>query len=192
MILSPTPLAGLLVVEPERKADERGFFARVWCKHEFAARGLEVDVVQASVSHNQRAGTLRGMHFAWPPSQEGKLVRCERGAIYDVVIDLRPDSPSFLQHAGFELDQENRNALFIPPGLAHGFQTLRDDTDVVYMMTEAYRAELADGVRFDDPAFGVRWPLPVSVVVDRDRNYPDFDRTAFARRFADRRSALAH
>jgi len=192
VIFSPTPLAGLLVVEPERKADERGFFARVWCKHEFAAMGLDVDVVQASVSHNRRAGTLRGMHFAWPPSQEGKLVRCERGAIYDVVIDLRPDSPSFLQQACFELDQDNRNALFIPPGLAHGFQTLRDGTDVLYMMTEAYRADLADGVRFDDPAFGIRWPLPVSVVVDRDRNYPDFDRDAFTRRLADRQSAVAH
>jgi dTDP-4-dehydrorhamnose 3,5-epimerase len=188
VIFAPTPLAGVLVIEPELKADERGSFARLWCKQEFHAQGIDVEIMQASVSHNRRAGTLRGMHFAWPPAHEGKLVRCERGAILDVVIDLRPDSPGFLKHASFELDDRNRRAVYIPPGLAHGFQTLRDDTDVFYMMTDPYRADLADGVRFDDPIFGIRWPLPISVVADRDRNYPDFDRQAFTRRLAHQRA----
>lgn len=187
MIFSPTPLAGTVRVEPERRTDERGFFARTWCRQEFAAQGLDVHMVQASISHNRRAGTLRGMHFAWPPSEEGKLVRCERGAIYDVILDLRPDSPSFLVHVGIELDQENRLALFVPQGVAHGFQTLRDDTDVVYMMTEVYRPDLADGFRFDDQAFAIRWPRPVSVLADRDRDYPNFERESFARRYRSQR-----
>ncbi len=182
MIFVPTPLAGALVVEPERKADERGFFARTWCRHEFARHGLDVEVVQASISHNRRAGTLRGMHFAWPPSREGKLVRCERGSVHDVIIDLRPDSATFTQHVAVELNEDNCRALYIPPGFAHGFQTLTDGTEVLYMMTDFYRAELADGMRFDDPAFGIRWPRPVTVIVERDRSYLDFDRDAHVRR----------
>jgi dTDP-4-dehydrorhamnose 3,5-epimerase len=178
-----TPLAGAYVIELQRHADERGFFARTWCREEFARHGIAVDIVQASVSYNRRTGTLRGMHFAWPPAQEGKLVRCERGAIHDVIIDLRPDSPTFTQHFAVQLDAEQRRALYIPPGLAHGFQTLADDTEVLYMMTDFYRAELASGVRFDDPAFGIRWPRPVAVIAERDRTYPDFDRAAHAGRF---------
>lgn len=182
MIFAPTPLAGALIVEPERKADERGFFARIWCREEFARHGIEAHVMQASISYNRTAGTLRGMHFAWPPSREGKLVRCERGAVHDVIVDLRPDSPTFTKHIAVELTEDNRRALYIPPGFAHGFQTLTDETEVLYMMTDSYRAELADGVRFDDAAFGIRWPRPVTVIVERDRTYPDFDRQAFIRR----------
>lgn len=181
MIFVATPLAGAYIVEPERNSDERGFFARTWCRQEFARHGLDIDIVQASISHNRRAGTLRGMHFAWPPSREGKLVRCERGAIFDVIIDLRPDSATFEKHCAVELTGDNHRALYIPPGCAHGFQTLVDDTDVLYMMTDFYEPNLADGVRFDDPAFGISWPLPVTVILERDRTYPDFHRQAFAR-----------
>lgn len=191
MIFVPTRLAGATIVEPERKTDERGFFARVWCRQEFAHHGIDAHVVQASISHNRHAGTLRGMHFAWPPSREGKLVRCERGAIYDVIIDLRPDSATFRQHLAVELNQDNRRALYIPPGFAHGFQTLADDTEVLYMMTDFYRAELADGFRFDDPAFDIRWPRPVTVIVERDRTYPDFDGPAFVRGYRSRIEASA-
>jgi dTDP-4-dehydrorhamnose 3,5-epimerase len=183
VIFVPTPLAGAYVVEPERKSDERGFFARTWCRQEFARHGIDAEVVQSSISNNLRAGTVRGMHFAWPPSREAKLVRCERGAIHDAIIDLRPDSPTFTRHFAIELNQENRRALYIPPGFAHGFQTLADDTEVLYMMTDFYRAELADGVRYDDPAFGLRWPRPVSVIVERDRTYPDFDRNKHVQRW---------
>ncbi len=192
MIFVATPLAGAYIVEPERKSDERGFFARTWCKHEFGRRGIDAHIAQASISYNHRAGTLRGMHFSWPPAQEGKLVRCERGAIHDVIIDLRPDSQTFTQHFAVRLDADARRALYIPPGFAHGFQTLADGTEVLYMMTDFYRPELADGVRYDDPAFGILWPRPVTVVVERDRSYPDFDPTAFARAYNARgASALA-
>jgi dTDP-4-dehydrorhamnose 3,5-epimerase len=183
LIFEPTPLAGAYVVELQRRTDERGFFARTWCRNEFAGQGIDAELVQSSISYSRRAGTLRGMHFAWPPSREGKLVRCERGAIHDVIIDLRPDSQTFLQHAGVELTEDSRRALYIPPGFAHGFQTLVDDTEVLYMMTDFYRAELADGVRFDDPAFGICWPRPVTVIVERDRSYPDFERDAHVRHY---------
>ncbi len=187
MILQPTPIFDAHAVELERKADDRGFFARTWCREEFARNGIAVDMVQASVSHNRLAGTLRGLHFAWPPSAEAKLVRCERGRVLDVILDLRPTSPSFLRHASFTLDDERRNALYIPPGVAHGFQTLVEDCTILYMMTDSYRPELADGVRFDDPAFGIEWPLPVSCIIERDRGYADFDPATHAERY---RSAL--
>lgn len=186
-----TPLAGAYVVEVQRHVDERGFFARTWCREEFARHGIPVEMVQASVSYNLRAGTLRGMHFAWPPAHEGKLVRCARGAIHDVIIDLRPDSPTFTQHFAIQLDAEQRRALYVPPGFAHGFQTLADNTEVLYMMTDFYRAELAAGVRYDDPAFGIRWPRPVAVIAERDCTYPDFDRAAHAGRFLGRIPATA-
>ncbi|HUF79571.1 MAG TPA: dTDP-4-dehydrorhamnose 3,5-epimerase family protein [Burkholderiales bacterium] len=177
VILEPAAIPGAYTVELERNVDERGFFARTWCREEFARAGLRVDVVQASISHNRLRGTLRGLHFAWPPSKEAKLVRCERGQVFDVIVDLRPESPAFLRHVAVTLDAVACNALYIPPGVAHGFQTLADDCTVFYMMTEAYLPELADGVRFDDPAFGVTWPLPVSSIHPRDRGYPDFDAT---------------
>jgi dTDP-4-dehydrorhamnose 3,5-epimerase len=167
-----TPLPGAFLVEIERLEDERGFFARTWCRDEFRARGIQVDMVQASVSHNRKAGTLRGLHYALPPSTEAKLVRCARGRVHDVLLDLRRDSPSYRRHMGVTLDAERRNAVYIPHGLAHGFQTLVDDCDVLYMMTDFYRPELAAGVRFDDPAFGIEWPLEVTCIAERDRTYP--------------------
>lgn len=183
MNFEDTPIGGVIIVTPEPLADERGFFARIWCSKEFSARGMPADMVQASISHNLNAGTIRGMHFSWPPSKEFKLVRCERGRIYDVVVDLRPDSPTFARHFAIELTDEGRVALLIPPGVAHGFQTLSANSDVLYMMTDYYRAELADGVRFDDPAFNVRWPRPVTTIVERDRTYRDFDALDHRRKF---------
>jgi dTDP-4-dehydrorhamnose 3,5-epimerase len=180
VIFERAMIAGAFVVDLERHEDDRGFFARLWCREEFAAIGLEQPMVQSSISHNRLAGTLRGLHFARSPAREGKLVRCERGRVFDVIVDLRPESSTYLRHLSIVLDDERRNALYVPPGVAHGFQTLADDCDVHYLMTEAYRAELADGVRFDDPAFDIRWPRPVSLIAERDRSYPDF-RPAVAR-----------
>jgi dTDP-4-dehydrorhamnose 3,5-epimerase len=174
MIFTETPLAGAFVVEPERIADERGFFARTWCVDEFADRGLETRLVQCNVSYNQRRGTLRGMHYQAEPHAEVKLVRCTAGAIYDVIVDLRPDSPTRHHWFGVELSAANRLALYIPKGLAHGFQTLEDETEVFYQMAEFYHPESARGVRYDDPAFGIAWPLPVSVIGGRDSGYADY------------------
>ena len=174
MNFHPTPIAGAFVVEPQRVEDERGFFARVWCESEFAQHGLKVSMLQASLSHNRSAGTIRGMHWSRDPAQEGKLVRCQNGRLLDVIVDLRPHQPSFLKHVAVELDDRSHRALYIPPGVAHGFQTLVDDCDVLYMMTEAYQPGLAAGARYDDPAFAISWPLPVSVISERDRTYPDF------------------
>ena len=131
-------------------------------------------MVQASVSYNRRAGTLRGMHFSRAPSVEAKLVRCTRGRVHDTILDLRPESPSYLEHFSFVLEDLSHAALYVPPGVAHGFQTLVDDCDVFYIMTDAYRADLADGVRFDDPAFGIEWPMSVACIAERDLSYPPF------------------
>lgn len=174
MIFEPTPIDGAFVVRLEPRTDERGFFARTWCRDEFAAHGIEIDIVQSSVSHNRVAGTVRGMHYSAPPSREGKLVRCERGRIHDVIVDLRHGSPSFLKQFAIELDDRRRDALYIPPQVAHGFQTLEAECDVLYMMSDRYVPELARGARHDDPQFGIRWPLPVSVIAERDRTWPDF------------------
>ena len=184
MICEPTPIPGAMIISPELREDERGFFARTWCRDEFAAWGIDVEMVQASVSHNRRAGTLRGMHFAWPPAREAKLVRCERGSVFDVIVDLRPDSATFMRHYAIRLREADLTALFIPPGVAHGFQTLQDDSTILYMMSERYRPDLAAGVRFDDPQFAIEWPAAVSLITERDRTYADFDRTAHAARFA--------
>ena len=184
MIFEQTPIDGAFLVRPERREDDRGFFARIWCRDEFAAHGIDVAMVQASISHNRLVGTLRGMHFAWPPAREGKLVRCERGGIHDVILDLRPDSATFLKHFGVVLDETTRNALYIPPLVAHGFQTLSADCDVLYLMSDSFRSELSDGVRHDDDAFGIRWPQPITMIAERDRTYPDFDLNAHAARYA--------
>ncbi|MBS0375253.1 MAG: dTDP-4-dehydrorhamnose 3,5-epimerase family protein [Proteobacteria bacterium] len=183
MIFTSTTIAGAWVVELDRKVDERGYFARVWCAEEFQAHGLPPVLRQGSVSQNARAGTLRGMHFQWPPSAEGKLVRCEAGSVHDVIVDLRPESATFQQHLAFDLEAAAGKALYIPPGCAHGFQTLQDDSRVLYLMTDVYAPELADGVRYDDPAFGIRWPLPVSMIAARDASYPDFDVVTHRGRF---------
>ena len=159
MIFTPTPISGVFVIEPETHADERGFFARTWCAHEFAAHGIDVPFVQCNISFNRHRGTLRGMHFDEPPFAETKLVRCTRGALFDVAIDLRPDSPTYRNHVGVTLTPEAANMLFIPEGLAHGFLTLADDTEVCYQMSEFYvPGRPTRGVRWDDPAFGIEWP----------------------------------
>jgi dTDP-4-dehydrorhamnose 3,5-epimerase len=168
------PLQGLRVIEPEPHRDDRGLFARTWCREEFAAAGLPIEFVQSSVSVTAQRGTLRGLHFQRPPSHEGKLVRCTRGRIHDVLVDLRRGSPSYGRHHALELDDRSLRAVYVPPGVAHGFQTLCDDVEVLYQMTAPYAPALADGVRHDDPAFGIRWPLPVSAIHERDRSYPDF------------------
>ena len=175
MIFTETPLPDAFVIEPERYEDERGFFARTWDGSEFAQHELEAGLVQCSISHNTRRGTLRGMHYQAAPYEETKLVRCTAGAIFDVAVDLRPGSSTFLSWFGLELSAENRLALYIPKGCAHGFLTLEDDSEVLYQMTEVWVPEAARGVRFDDPAFGIAWPGDPVVVNDRDRSYPDFE-----------------
>lgn len=175
MISTETALKGAFIIEPDRIDDERGFFARIWSEEDFAARGLNPKVVQCNSSFNKRRGTLRGMHYQIPPHEEAKLVRCTAGAIYDVIIDLRRDSPTWAKWIGVELTSSNRLMLYVPEGFAHGFQTLEDDTDVSYQMSEYYHPELARGVRWDDPAFDIKWPLPISVISERDRTHPLVD-----------------
>lgn len=174
MIFQPTRLSSVWLVEIEPHYDERGHFARTWCRREFAAHGLEADFVQASLSFNHTRGTIRGMHFQEPPLKEVKLVRCTRGAIFDVVIDLRAGSATRHLWQGFELSAGNATALYIPNGFAHGFQTLEPDTEVAYQFSEYYVPEAASGVRFDDPAFAIKWPLPATAISPRDRTWPDF------------------
>ena len=169
-----TDLESALIIEPERQEDERGFFARTFCSEEFTAHGLNPRVVQCSISFNHKRGTLRGMHYQIAPHEETKLVRCTRGAIYDVVIDLRPESPTWKQWIAMGLTAENRKMLYIPEGFAHGFQTLDDDTEVFYTMSGLYDSECSRGVRWDDPAFGIDWPALPSTISDRDRTYADF------------------
>ena len=174
MIFTPTRLDGLWLLEVERRSDDRGYFARIWCRREFAAHGLDTTLAQASVSLNRNAGTLRGMHFQRPPHAEIKLVRCIRGALWDVAIDLRPSSPTRGQWQGFELSAENGRALYIPEGFAQGFQTLVPDTEVLYQMSAFHAPEAAAGVRYDDPAFGIDWPLKVTCIAPRDAAWPDY------------------
>jgi len=180
MLFEALELSGAALVKMERHCDERGFFARSVCVEEFHAHGLPGEFVQSSVSWNRRRGTVRGMHFQWPPSREGKLVRCLRGAIHDVLLDLRPAEPTYLRHRALRLDQDNRDAVFIPSGVAHGFQTLADDSEVLYQMTDVEAPALAAGVRWNDPAFGIPWPIASDIVIaQRDATYPDFDRHGF-------------
>lgn len=167
-------LKGAFIVELEKRIDDRGFFARSWCEEEFRAHGLDPVIAQCNVAFNRRKGTLRGMHYSAAPFEEAKLVRCTAGALYDVIIDLRPASPTYKQHAGELLTAENHRSLYVPEGFAHGFQTLEDNTEVFYQMSRAYSAEHARGVRYNDPAFGIEWKTGVSVILERDRNYPDF------------------
>jgi dTDP-4-dehydrorhamnose 3,5-epimerase len=174
MIFRETPLAGAWVLEPERIPDERGFFARTYCRRDFAERGLDPTVAQCSVSFNHRRGTLRGLHFQAAPHEEVKLVRVTRGAVWDVIVDLRPESPTFRSHFSVVLSAEDRNELYIPKGMAHGFQTLEDGTEVFYQISEFYASESARGYRWDDPTFAIPWPEPVTVMSDKDRNLPLF------------------
>ena len=178
MIFTPTPIAGMFLVELEKRGDERGFFARTFCVDEFAAAGIETVFLQGNVSRTAEAGTIRGMHYQLPPSSEGKYVRCTRGALYDVGVDLRLGSPTFGQSFGAELTDENGAGLFLPKGVAHGFQTLVDDTEASYLATGKYAPELERGLRHDDPALGIEWPRPITVVSDKDRAWPDFGQDA--------------
>jgi dTDP-4-dehydrorhamnose 3,5-epimerase len=172
MIFIPTPLSGVFIIEPEPRQDARGFFARTFCAREFEQQGLVAEFVQCSISANRSRGTLRGLHYQLAPDCETKLVRCTSGAIYDVVVDLRPDSPTRLQHLGVELTALNRRALYIPEMFAHGLQTLADETEVFYQISEFYAPDKSTGLRFDDPKLGIQWPLPVSVINDKDRSWP--------------------
>jgi dTDP-4-dehydrorhamnose 3,5-epimerase len=170
-------LSGLFLIEPELLQDERGFFARTWCQSEFAEHGLNPQLVQCNVSFNHRQGTLRGLHYQAAPHAEDKLIRCTRGRIFDVAVDLRSESPTYLHWFGIELTQDNLRMLYIPRGFAHGFQTMVDQSEVFYQMSQAYHPASAQGVRWNDPAFGIDWP-PTSqrIISQRDRNYPDFVR----------------
>ena len=174
-----TSIPDVLIIEPEFHTDDRGFFARTFCQEQFAARRLVTTWAQCSVSFNHARGTVRGLHFQAPPHGEVKLVRCTRGAIHDVVLDLREHSPTFLRHVAVTLNGENRRLLYIPEGLAHGFQTLEDETEVFYQISTPHRPQASRGVRWNDPAFSIRWPLPVSRMSERDRTYPDFHAANF-------------
>ena len=174
MIFTETRLKGVFIVEMEKLEDERGFFARTFCQKEFKAHGLTPKVVQCNISFNKRRGTLRGMHYQVAPHEEAKLVRCTRGAIYDVVIDLNPQSPTFKQWIGAELTEENRRLFYVPRGFAHGFQTLEDSTEVFYQMSEFYHPECVRGVRWNDAAVGIDWPHCERIISARDQQYPDF------------------
>ncbi len=175
MIFRELEIPGAFLLEPERKEDRRGFFARTYCRNELEDRGLDPAVVQCNISVNHRRGTVRGMHWQTEPYAEVKLVRCTAGSIHDVILDLRPDSPTFKRHLGVDLDADSRLSLYIPKGLAHGFQSLADETEVFYQMSEFYQPDYARGVRWNDPAFSISWPLPVTEISDRDLAFPDFE-----------------
>lgn len=180
MIFGATGVDGAWLIDIEPKEDERGFFARVWCRQELAAQGLDIEVAQESISWNRHRGTVRGLHFQRPPHAETKIVRCARGAIFDVIVDLRPRSPTFLRWEAFELTAADHRAIYIPKGLAHGFQALTDDTEVAYQISAFHVPEAAAGFRYDDPAFGVRWPLPVTMISERDLSWPAFEADALS------------
>ncbi len=174
MIFSETPLPGAFVIDLGPHRDERGFFARTYCRREFEDHGLNPEVVQCNTSFNHQAGTLRGLHFQKPPASEAKLVRCVRGAIHDVIVDLRPDSPALGKHFTVTLTAENRRALYIPEAFAHGFQTLVDDSEIEYQMSAYYTPASGAGYRYDDPAFAIAWPLPVAAISAQDLAWPAF------------------
>lgn len=174
MKFTPGGLDGAYIIDIQPLVDERGFFARTFCREEFTAHGLKSDFPQCNASFNLRRGTLRGMHFQVEPYVEAKLVRCTQGAIFDVIVDLRPASPSFCHWVGVELTAGNHRMLYVPEGFAHGFQTLVDASEVFYQMAAAYRSEAAAGVRWNDPAFDIRWPLPDPIISARDTGYADF------------------
>lgn len=172
MIATESPLPGAMIISSTPHSDERGFFARTWCSRTFSEIGLDPEMAQASVSFNYRRGTVRGMHYQEQPFSESKLVRCTRGAIYDVIVDIRVDSPTYLKWFGIELTQDNRKGLFVPKGFAHGFQTLTDNTEVFYQISTAYVPEASRGFNHADPSIGITWPLPISVISERDTNLP--------------------
>jgi dTDP-4-dehydrorhamnose 3,5-epimerase len=169
MIFTETKLPGSFVIEVERREDARGFFARVFCQHEFEAHGLKPIIAQANLAHNRKKGTMRGMHFQFPPAAETKLVRCTRGAILDIIVDLRPESATYLDHVAVELTGENCRALYVPERFAHGYQVLQDDTETSYQVGEFYTPGCEGGLHYNDPRLALKWPLPVSVISDKDQ-----------------------
>jgi dTDP-4-dehydrorhamnose 3,5-epimerase len=173
MIFQPTAIPGVWVIDIEPHYDDRGFFARSWCGRETAARGLNPASAQCSISYNHRRGTLRGLHYQAAPRAEAKWIRCTRGAVLDVAVDLRPQSPAYGKWFAVELTDESRRMMYVPEGVAHGFQTLKDDTELFYQISEYYVPELARGVRWNDPAFGISWPIPDPILSDRDRSFAD-------------------
>jgi len=174
VIFVPTSLPGAFLVDIDRRDDDRGFFARTWCRREFAEMGLNADLAQCNVSYTKRRGTLRGMHWQASPHTEAKLVRCTRGAIWDSIIDLRPDSPTYMKHFGVELTAQSGRAIYIPEGMAHGFVTLQDDCEVSYQMSEFHEPAAARGIRWNDPAFAIAWPVADPILHPRDAAYPDY------------------
>jgi dTDP-4-dehydrorhamnose 3,5-epimerase len=172
MLITPTRLPGPMVIDIERREDDRGFFARTFCRDQFAVAGLEPHVEQCNLSYNHSAGTLRGMHYQLSPAEEAKLVRCVRGAIYDVIVDMRPESVTYLQHVAVELTADNRRALYVPAMFAHGFQTLTDGAEVTYQVDQAYTPGTEAGLRYDDPALAISWPVAVSVISPKDATWP--------------------
>jgi dTDP-4-dehydrorhamnose 3,5-epimerase len=174
MIFTSTRLEDVLLIDVEPREDERGFFARTWCRQEFAARGLDTEIAQESVSYNRLRGTVRGLHFQQPPHEENKIVKCTRGTIFDVIVDVRPCSSSYLRWQRFELTAENRRAVYIPKGLAHGFQTLVEHCEIAYQISAFYAPESAAGYRYDDAAFRIAWPLPVTMISERNLGWPKF------------------
>jgi len=175
MLFVGTKLEGAFVVEPEPRKDERGFFARIWCQREFQEHGLVANVVQSNLSYSRKAGTLRGMHYQVAPDEETKLIRCTKGAIYDVIIDLRPTSPTYMQWEAFELTADNYKMLYVPKGFANGFQTLEDNVEILYHVSQFYSPMSERGVRWNDPQFGIKWPdVPLRTISEKDRNWPDY------------------
>jgi dTDP-4-dehydrorhamnose 3,5-epimerase len=175
MLIQATNLKDAFVIDLEIREDNRGGFARTFCAKEFEEHGMKPTVAQCNLSFNFKKGTLRGMHYQLSPAAETKLIRCTQGAIYDVIIDMRPDSPTYKQHFGVELSAENRRALYVPEMFAHGYQALTDDAEVVYQVGEFYSPGYERGIRYDDPTFGIEWPIPVTVISDKDANWPRFE-----------------
>jgi dTDP-4-dehydrorhamnose 3,5-epimerase len=179
MRFTETDFPGAFILDVELREDERGFFARTFCQEEFVANGLEPRVAQSNLVFSHRAGTIRGMHYQLPPAAEAKLVRCIRGAIWDVIIDLRPDSPTYGRHLGVELTEANRHALYVPELCAHGYQTLTDRAEVTYLVSESHQPDLERGIRYDDPYFGIAWPIPVTTISPKDSSWPAFRTQTF-------------
>ncbi|MBW4467442.1 MAG: dTDP-4-dehydrorhamnose 3,5-epimerase [Pegethrix bostrychoides GSE-TBD4-15B] len=178
MIFTETKLKGAFILDLELRADDRGAFARTFCMKEFEQHGLKPSVAQCNLSYNYKAGTLRGMHYQLPPAAETKLVRCTKGAIYDVIIDMRPESPTYMQHIGVELSAENHRALYVPELFAHGYLALTDGAEVVYQVGEFYTPGYERGLRYDDPAFGIEWPMPITVISEKDAAWEPFGAVA--------------
>ncbi len=175
MIFTKTNLEDAFVIDIEKKEDDRGFFARTFCANEFSENNLDSKFVQANTSFNYKKGTLRGMHFQKPPYEEDKLVRCTKGSIFDVMIDLRKESPTYKKWFGVELTEENRKSLFVPKGFAHGYMTLEDNTEVTYLVTQFYTPEADSGIKFNDPAFNIEWPMTPVIVSEKDANHPAYE-----------------